>query len=72
MSASLAFSLNNNLSVLSAIAIILFIVRRAPLECCSSIQVAYSVGLGPVPFLLVSETVPAPVRSQGVIQPPCR
>ena len=72
MSASLAFGLNNNLSVLSAIAIILFIVRRAPLECCGSIQVAYSVGLGPVPFLLVSETVPAPVRSQGANQLPCR
>ena len=27
-----------------------------------SLQVAYSVGLGPIPFLLVSETVPPPVR----------
>ncbi|CAD6578358.1 MAG: hypothetical protein TREMPRED_002163 [Tremellales sp. Tagirdzhanova-0007] len=48
-SALLAFALDIHHNILSASAIILFIV-------------SFAVGLGPVPFLLVSEVVPSPVR----------
>lgn len=59
MSALLAIGLNNSYQVLSAIAIISFIVSYAS-SFKADFQASFSIGLGPVPFLLVSELVPSP------------
>ena len=66
-SAVLAYGLDSSRNVLSAAAIILFIVSSCSLRCMSQkadlTQVGFSFGLGPIPFLLVSEMVPAPVST---------
>ncbi len=62
-SAVLALGLDYHYGVLSAAAIILFIVRcdREWLSLADLCKVSFSIGLGPIPFLLVSEVVPGPV-----------
>ena len=65
-SALLAYGLDSRLNTLSASAIILFIVSIVYFALGSQLtaisQVSFAIGLGPVPFLLVSEVVPSPVR----------
>jgi SP family facilitated glucose transporter-like MFS transporter 3 len=61
MSALLAIGLNNSYQILSAVAIISFIVSLPDLlKRQLKLQASFSIGLGPVPFLLVSELVPSP------------
>jgi SP family facilitated glucose transporter-like MFS transporter 3 len=63
MSVLLAIGLDEHLQILSAAAIVCLIVRKdINIEATLTTQATFAVGLGPVPFLLISELVPAPVR----------
>jgi SP family facilitated glucose transporter-like MFS transporter 3 len=61
-SALLAYGLNTHHNILSACCIILFIVSILRLIVFSILtcQVSFALGLGPIPFLLISEMVPPP------------